>query len=122
MLKLQCSLHVSARRRCSYTTRCKVGPDAAEGAAAAERGAGLGGRGSPGGAPASLEAGAAADSGGLANADAERALLKVKAKLQGVDGGNGEARGVEGQVQQLLHDAQDPDKLCRMYVGWAAWL
>ena len=36
--------------------------------------------------------------------------------------GEGEARSVEGQVQQLLLDAQDPDKLCRMYVGWAAWL
>jgi ataxia telangiectasia mutated family protein len=36
--------------------------------------------------------------------------------------GEGEARGVEGQVQQLLHDAQDPDNLCRMYCGWAAWL
>ena len=29
---------------------------------------------------------------------------------------------MEGQVQQLLLDAQDPDKLCRMYTGWAAWL
>ncbi|KAK9806879.1 hypothetical protein WJX72_005975 [[Myrmecia] bisecta] len=58
----------------------------------------------------------------LANADAERALLRVKQKLDGLEGGEGEGRGVEGQVQQLLHDAQDPDKLCRMYVGWAAWM
>lgn len=36
--------------------------------------------------------------------------------------GEGEARGVEGQVQQLLADAQDPEKLSKMYVGWAAWL
>ena len=28
---------------------------------------------------------------------------------------------MEGQVQQLLQDAQDRDKLCRMYVGWQAW-
>lgn len=35
--------------------------------------------------------------------------------------GEGEARGVEGQVQQLLADAQDPDKLSRMYIGWQAW-
>ena len=34
----------------------------------------------------------------------------------------GEARSVEGQVQQLLHDAQDPEKLSRMYVGWASWV
>ena len=31
--------------------------------------------------------------------------------------GEGEARGVEGQVQQLLQDAQNPDSLCRMYIG-----
>ena len=36
--------------------------------------------------------------------------------------GEGEARSVEGQVQQLLHDAQDPEKLSRMYVGWASWV
>ena len=36
--------------------------------------------------------------------------------------GEGEVRSVEGQVQQLLQDAQDPDKLCKMYVGWAAWM
>ena len=34
----------------------------------------------------------------------------------------GEARSIEGQVQQLLHDAQDPEKLSRMYVGWASWV
>lgn len=36
--------------------------------------------------------------------------------------GEGEARGVEGQVQQLLQDATDPDNLCKMYAGWASWL
>jgi len=29
---------------------------------------------------------------------------------------------VKGQVQQLLQDAQSADKLCKMYVGWSAWL
>lgn len=99
----------------------------------------------------------------LANADAERTLLRVKQKLEGVEAGErryvlccavlgwpgvchvmpppvvlaglrrqhvlcfsantgeGEARGVGGQVQQLLADAQDPDKLCRLYIGWQAW-
>lgn len=115
---------------------------------------------------------AGADGGGLANADAERTLLRVKQKLEGVEAGGclqgaqegsrgggsscsrgssiqpllcqlclpacplcrpkrlplphrageGEARGVEGQVQQLLADAQDPDKLCRMYIGWQSWV
>lgn len=41
----------------------------------------------------------------------------------GIDGaGQGESRGVKGQVQQLLQDAQSADKLCKMYVGWSAWL
>ena len=39
-----------------------------------------------------------------------------------VAAGEGEARSVEGHVQQLLHDAQDPEKLSRMYVGWASWV
>lgn len=36
--------------------------------------------------------------------------------------GEGEARGVEGQVQQLLQEAMDPGNLCRMYIGWAPWV
>lgn len=36
--------------------------------------------------------------------------------------GDGEARGVEGQVGQLLAEACDPGLLCMMYVGWAPWL
>ena len=36
--------------------------------------------------------------------------------------GEGEAKSVEGQVQQLLQEAQDPDRLCRLFVGWAPWL
>jgi len=58
----------------------------------------------------------------LGNIDAERALTRVKQKLEGTELGDGEPQGVEGQVQQLLHDAQDPDKLCRMFEGWAAWM
>lgn len=57
---------------------------------------------------------------GVQNADAERALLRVRQKLDGVEGG--EQRSVEGQVQQLLQDARDPDKLCRLFPGWAAWV
>jgi ataxia telangiectasia mutated family protein len=39
-----------------------------------------------------------------------------------VEGGEGEPRGVEAQVAALLQEAQDPDKLSRMYIGWAAWV
>ena len=50
-----------------------------------------------------------------------RLTLPVAPTLQPC-AGEGEARGVEGQVQQLLADAQDPDKLCRMYIGWQSWV
>lgn len=58
----------------------------------------------------------------LRNADAERVVLRVKQKLEGLDGGEGEPRGVAGQVAALLAEAQDPERLARMYVGWAAWM
>jgi ataxia telangiectasia mutated family protein len=54
------------------------------------------------------------------NLDAERALMRVAAKLDGYEGG--ELRSVAGQVQQLLQDARDPDLLCALYPGWAAWV
>lgn len=85
--------------------------------------------------------GPAGDAPRLINADAERALMRIKQKLAGTEHGvggewwvvwhgtdhgvvtgDGEAVGVEGQVRQLLSDATDPDLLCRMYVGWAPWL
>ena len=59
-----------------------------------------------------------------ANADAARALLRVRQKLAGLDasGGDGAPLSVEAQVRVLLHEAADPGRLCRMYVGWAPWL
>jgi len=54
------------------------------------------------------------------NLDAERALMRVSQKLDGYEGS--ELRSVEGQVQQLLQDAQDLDYLSQMYAGWAAWV
>ena len=54
------------------------------------------------------------------NLDAERALMRVKQKLDGYE--DGELRSIQGQVQQLLHDAQDPYRLASMYPGWAAWV
>ncbi|KAH7439401.1 hypothetical protein KP509_04G059200 [Ceratopteris richardii] len=54
------------------------------------------------------------------NKDAARAMMRVKQKLDGYEGG--EMRSIEGQVQQLIQDAQDPDKLCQLFPGWAPWL
>lgn len=56
------------------------------------------------------------------NADAGRAVGRVAAKLRGVDFGEQEALSVQGQVEQLLLEATDPEKLSRHYFGWAAWL
>lgn len=54
----------------------------------------------------------------VGNADAKRTLLRIKQKLEGMEGGDTAARSVEGQVAYLLTEAQDPDNLCRMYRGW----
>ncbi|KAK7852517.1 serine/threonine-protein kinase atm [Quercus suber] len=54
------------------------------------------------------------------NKDATRALIRVKQKLDGYE--EGEMRSVRGQVQQLIQDAIDPERLCHMFPGWGAWL
>lgn len=58
----------------------------------------------------------------VVNADAERALLRIRRKLRGTDGGEGEVQGPEGQALRLLGEAMNGDNLARMYVGWAAWV
>uniref|UniRef100_A0A803L8L9 non-specific serine/threonine protein kinase n=1 Tax=Chenopodium quinoa TaxID=63459 RepID=A0A803L8L9_CHEQI len=54
------------------------------------------------------------------NKDAARALMRVKQKLDGYE--DGEMRSVHGQVQQLIQDAIDPERLCNMFPGWGAWM
>ncbi|QHO17058.1 hypothetical protein HN873_033624 [Arachis hypogaea] len=54
------------------------------------------------------------------NKDAARALLRVKQKLDGYE--EGEMRSIHGQVQQLIQDAIDPERLCQMFPGWGSWL
>ncbi|KAF5476799.1 hypothetical protein F2P56_003496 [Juglans regia] len=54
------------------------------------------------------------------NKDAARALMRVKQKLDGYE--DGEMRSVHGQVQQLIQDAIDPERLCHMFPGWASWM
>ncbi|KAL6847730.1 hypothetical protein ACP4OV_021858 [Aristida adscensionis] len=53
------------------------------------------------------------------NKDAARAILRVKQKLDGYE--DGEMRSVQGQVQQLIQDAVDVDRLCQMFPGWGPW-
>ncbi|KAM6570000.1 hypothetical protein CsatB_017985 [Cannabis sativa] len=54
------------------------------------------------------------------NKDAARALMRVKQKLDGYE--EGEMRSVHGQVQQLIQDAIDSERLCQMFPGWGSWL
>ncbi|XP_078174265.1 serine/Threonine-kinase ATM-like protein isoform X2 [Carex rostrata] len=54
------------------------------------------------------------------NKDAARASLRVKQKLDGYE--EGEMCSIQGQVQQLIQDAVDIDRLCQMFPGWGAWL
>uniref|UniRef100_A0A2C9VRS0 Serine/threonine-protein kinase ATM n=1 Tax=Manihot esculenta TaxID=3983 RepID=A0A2C9VRS0_MANES len=54
------------------------------------------------------------------NKDAARALMRVKQKLDGYE--EGELRSINGQVQQLIQDAIDPERLCQMFPGWGAWM
>lgn len=60
--------------------------------------------------------------GGTPPAAAERALLRVRHKLQGYSDSGADVLSVEGQVKQLIADAMDPSNLCRIYYGWAPWL
>lgn len=83
-------------------------------AAVASDGAAGGGAGPSGGVGAS--------SGGLGNADAERAVLRVKQKLQGQDVEGGASLSVAAQVAAWMQAARDPDNLCRMFKGWAPWV
>lgn len=52
--------------------------------------------------------------------EAERALLRVRQKLSQTE--YGEALSVGGQVEILINEARDPERLCRMFPGWAPWV
>ncbi|XP_051160028.1 serine-protein kinase ATM-like [Leptopilina boulardi] len=54
------------------------------------------------------------------NKFANRALLRVQQKLQGVE--DGVTLSVEGQVESLIQQARDPSNLCLLFHGWQAYL
>ncbi|KAG1660148.1 Serine-protein kinase ATM [Nymphon striatum] len=54
------------------------------------------------------------------NKVAERVLLRLKEKLQGVE--KGTAMSVSGQVNHLIQEAIDPNNLSRIYHGWRPFL
>ena len=49
------------------------------------------------------------------NKEAEKTLKRLEQKLQGLE--YGVAMTVEGQVNQLINEAQDPERLCKMFHG-----
>ena len=92
-------------------------------------GGGGGGGGGRGGASAAAAAAAAAaadavvvEDAGVGEDAAQRALARIKHKLQGYVDPNGDAMSVEGQVKLLINQARDPENLCKLYPGWAPWL
>ncbi|GLV35047.1 telomere fusion [Carabus blaptoides fortunei] len=60
------------------------------------------------------------EDGTSVNVTAERALLRLKQKLQGTE--NGGVCSIEGQVELLLQQARDPVNLSRLYNGWQPYL
>ncbi|XP_018573379.1 serine-protein kinase ATM [Anoplophora glabripennis] len=54
------------------------------------------------------------------NITAERALLRLKEKLQGNELGH--STSIEHQVATLIQQAVDPANLCRLFHGWQAYL
>ncbi|XP_038077010.1 serine-protein kinase ATM-like [Patiria miniata] len=60
------------------------------------------------------------DEGTEVNKVAERVVLRLRQKLQGVE--EGVAMSVKGQVNRLIQEARDPKNLCRLFPGWQPWI
>lgn len=52
--------------------------------------------------------------------EAERALLRVREKLNGIEMGN--TLSPLGQARYLIHEASNPVLLSQMYYGWQPWM
>ncbi|KAF9211017.1 serine/threonine-protein kinase M1 [Podila verticillata] len=48
--------------------------------------------------------------------------MQIKRKLAGNEVSSGYVLSVEGQVQELIHNATNPENLAKMYIGWNAFL
>jgi len=51
---------------------------------------------------------------------AERVLLRLQEKLEGVE--DSTPLSVTGQVNHLIQEAMDPHNLCQLFPGWQAWI
>ena len=54
------------------------------------------------------------------NKMAERVLLRLQEKLEGIE--DGVPLSVSGQVNHLIQEATDPENLCILFPGWQAWI
>ena len=54
------------------------------------------------------------------NKMAERVLLRVVQKLNGME--EGHFMSVQGQVNALIQQARDPNNLCRVFPGWQPYI
>lgn len=54
------------------------------------------------------------------NKMAERVLLRLQQKLQGME--EGVLLSIKGQVNQLIQNARDPSKLSRLFPGWQPYI
>jgi len=54
------------------------------------------------------------------NKIAERILFQLKQKLLGYE--NGAQLSTSGHINNLINEAINPENLCRIYVGWQAYL
>lgn len=62
---------------------------------------------------------AAADNQGF-NKVAERALTRIRLKLEGLE--EGTTTSIEGQINRLIQQAKDPQNLCKIFHGWQPYL
>ena len=54
------------------------------------------------------------------NKMAERVLLRLQEKLEGIE--DGVPLSISGQVNHLIQEAKDPENLCLLFPGWQAWI
>lgn len=54
------------------------------------------------------------------NKMAERVLLRLQEKLEGIE--DGVPLSVSGQVNHLIQEATDPANLCLLFPGWQPWI
>ena len=54
------------------------------------------------------------------NKMAERVLIRLQEKLEGIE--EGVPLSISGQVNHLIQEATDPANLCKLFPGWQPWI